>query len=413
MPRTTNINMSTTTTTQRAPRRRKPRTKVAVRKQPTKITDTTGSNTDQSYKVGGQQSVSVPKRFPRSPQVAKGNPWDNMSACAQKYAMAITNPFKIVNGSDTQENLTSKHAGVNDGVDACIPTFPPLKSRRLKVFNSGNFYTGVNADGWLAFAPRRLANNYSGFADQPPIIYSLQNWAGTGGFQSLDQPNPLPADQGYANLNSDYSTAELNLDPHGVGITSRVVAAGLRVRYVGQELTRGGTIHAIEQPNHDTLSDVSLAEMSQYESHFRTQVARKWVTLVYTPTLANEFNYQADAMTSASNFAITGGQSYDHFMGFYISSASAGAIFEYEAVVLMEVIGSKVRDLKDAETDIVGLSSVVNSINPMKMANLNTSGPRALQTSMAKNVTTLTGSPTLGAAASIVTDVAKVASLLL
>lgn len=394
----------------RAPQKRQQTKKKTAGLKTLAVTKQQADNTDQSHKVGGQQSVVVPRRFPAQPQVAKGNPWDNMSACAQKYAMALTNPFKIVNGSETEDNLHSKHSGINDGVDACIPTFPPLKSRRLKVFNSGNFYTGINSDGWIAFAPRRLANNYGNFADQPPVIFSLQNWAGTGGFQTLDVPSPLPNDQGYANLNSDYSTNELNLDPHGVGITGRVVAAGIRIRYVGQELTRGGTIHAIEQPNHDSLSNISLTEMSQYESHFRVQVSRKWVTLVYTPTLANEFNYQADAMASSSNFNVVGGQSYDHFLGFYCSSAAPGAIFEYEVVVLQEVVGSKVRDLKDAETDITGLSAVVNSLNPMKMAELNRVGPKAMQNNMARNVTTLTGNSTLGAAVGLATDVAKLAA---
>jgi len=404
---------------QRGGRRNRPPGRVQNKPAPAKPTYRPQAQKDDAPEPKNQ-SITIPKKYkpvqqnkkvqlaPRNKgaQVEK-DPWDTMSACAHKYAMAVSNPFRMVGGSDTQNNKKTK-SDTQDGRDACIPTFPPLKSRRAVTFVSGSFYTGVNSMGYIVMAPRRTANNYGPGHDQMPIIASSATTSPGTAFPVLDIAGALAADQLGFNFNGDYPTSALVVNSALQGVTARVVCAGIRIRYVGQELLRGGIIHAIEQPNHESLSQLSVNGMAAFESHFRCKVDRNWCTLVYTPTLASEFDYKTDFYSNFSGQPADA--SYDHYMGFFIEGAAVGQPFEFEAVMLQEVVGQTVRDLKEATADPMGLAGVLNAINPTTQARNNMEGPVKTQDMMAKSVTNLTGSPMLGEIASTASNVLKLAA---
>lgn len=338
----------------------------------------------------------------RSRTVGPVDDFFRLSDCGRKYATALTNPFGMVDGRMTAENADRSE----DGSHACIPSFPPLKSRRLKSFMSGTFYGGSDGYGSISFAPRRLANNYPLFMDWAPILATGPAAADTGRFPpTLDTHVAVPPVYNQFSLNTDYTTTACVV-VNNVGIKSRVVSAGLRIRYVGAELTRAGIIHAIEEPDHASIAGFTSAVVGGFESSFRSPVDREWTSLVYTPVEGPDFEYLLDW---ASNSSGAPPNTYPHFMGFLLEGVPPGSAFEFEAVVLTEVNGRGVRDLTESESDPLGFASVLNTISPTRQANLNMQGPRVTQNDMGKAVVALTGASNMRGIVQTVGNVANLA----
>jgi len=150
----------------------------------------------------------------------------------------------------------------------------------------------------------------------------------------------------------------------------RLVGAGLRVRYAGTELARGGIIHAIEEPNHHTLSGLGVADISQYDSYFREPVTRDWTSLVYTPVNSAE-------LIMLSESTITGSAGFDnHSIGFLIASPNGFvSLYEWEAVGLFEINGPQIRNQVYSDSDMRGFEMVQNVMRPENQLILNESGP--------------------------------------
>jgi len=261
---------------QREERWRKYMRKPRVQPKPVRRTGK-GEVSFGATKSQNQSEIGV-TRMPRPMPRRMG---DTLSDCGKKYAVAVSNPFGMLDATALQANSTIyRGMKLEDGGDACIPSFPPLKSRRVKLFMSGVFGTSSAATGYgnIAFAPRRLANNYPVNATNPPLIYSGVGAAVGAGFAGMDDAvTGVPPGYGTNQWNSDYSVAVLLNNAAGQGIRQRVVASGLRIRYTGTELNRGGIIHAIEEPAHSTLSNLAITSISAYESHFRCAVTRDGV----------------------------------------------------------------------------------------------------------------------------------------
>lgn len=328
----------------------------------------------------------------RMPRPRARPPTEALSDCSKKYAVAVSNPFGMLDATSLQANSALyKGKKVEDGGDACIPSFPPIKSRRVKLFMSGVFGTSSATTGYgnIAFAPRRLANNYPVNATSPPLIFSSIGAVVGASFETMDDNvSAIPAGYGVNQWNSDYSMAQLLNSTAGQGIQQRVVAAGLRIRYTGTELARGGIIHAIEEPTHTSLSSLPITNVSAYESHFRCAVTREWCTLTYTPVSTEELNYANDYYSNPG--AVPFPPYLGHFIGFLIEGA-VSAPFEYEAILLMEVQGSQVRDLKPATADITGMQAVINTITPSNQKLLNDDGPSTILGDIEKSVGSMSG----------------------
>jgi len=205
-------------------------------------------------------------------------------------------------------------------------------------------------------------------------------------FGSLD--DNLAASAAYAQfqINSDYTQASLTT-VNGRGVEYRIVASGLRIRYTGPELTRAGTIYAIEHPDHDTLNGMTLSELAQFESQFKCPVTRQWCTLSYTPVKSSEFTYGPDYYANGAGQT----DGLQHFLGFHIFGGPASGAFEFETVILFEVIGHTVRDLKPAMADPNGLAAVMNVITPNAQKQLNDAGPGQILSNIVNGAKEISG----------------------
>jgi len=279
----------------------------------------------------------------------------------------------------------------------CIPSFPVMKTRRHKAFIRGTFTTGPDGTGSMVFAPNRLANNYPATSNYgPPLIYTNGTTSGSVQLPTVDDGSAIVTSIfDYESYNTDY------VEPIPLSTNTRVVGAGLRTRYVGTELNRGGVLHCVEQPNHETLSDLYVSDISQLESYFREPITREWTTLVYTPVLEREMNFNDDPpFTVPINYL-----NDTHFMGFIFAAANVGVTqqFDYEAVVLFEAVGPLIRDLVLSDCDPIGLAMVQNVIRPETQLVANESGPGRIFDMIragADMITTV--APHVGRAASII-----------
>jgi len=346
-----------------------------------------GSAAQNRSEMGAPRQRNRPRRITAREQQMNGQ--SGLSECARKYAVALINPFGMVDGTAQAANRALTDS---DGSDACIPSFPPLKSRRLKVFTSGTFSTGVGGDGSIALAPRRLASDYTTTSRLDCPIIKTNAGTGLGNFPQMDSIGVLGAGETGQNTNGDYIGAQL-VEVSGVGIKYRVVCAGMRIRYVGSELARGGIIHAIEHPNHESLDQLAPEDLAKFESHFRCAVTREWCTLVYTPVSTSELEYSFDYISNGvpPDDTVFGDGAWNHYMGFLIEGLPTNTM-EFEVVTLFEVIGSQVRDQLQATADISGFQAVVNKVTPSNQKALNDSGVGSMLGAISRGVSELTGS---------------------
>jgi hypothetical protein len=167
--------------------------------------------------------------------------------------------------------------------------------------------------------------------------------------------------------NSDYSPTMIGAGSNQAQF--RVVGAGLRVRYTGTELNRGGQYYCLTEPTHDNLNGLSIQNLVSFDECKKLNVSnRDWVTVLFHPTKqtaspdvgefdANiddlEFSYDANAGTNIT----TAGNNY---MAIVVQAPSAAlsASFDYEAYAVLEYTGQIVRGTTPSHVDPTGFAAV-------------------------------------------------------
>lgn len=246
-----------------------------------------------------------------------------LSPMALQYAKALGNPFDSIQG-------------------AYVPLAPVLPSKKLTVWNKGSLITGTQGVGFLGFSP------YGGVVnDSTSVSYTLANYAGT-------TFNPGAAIGAYgSNTNSPYlSSAFGNADELA---DFRLVSAGIRVRYTGTELNRGGSIVGLSQPEGASLSGAGTARSAflAYNGVQSVPVGTGWVSVVWSPTTYYDydFTYQTPGVVAECP------------MGILITSpVLTGVSFDFEVVAHYEIMGQNIPDKTSSKGDVVGASAVADFV---------------------------------------------------
>jgi len=349
-----------------------------------------------SKMVARDQIATFSKRLPKGPPV-------NMSSCARLYAIGLVNPFSFFDSTDARSNRPMGLGDVPPDLP-CLPTFPSLKSRRTKFYIRGTTVSDTNGELSVSYAPRRLANNYATtLNNQCPLILSngtLPTF--TSQFPVLDTGAALTTGYLALNFNSDYTTTNIN----SLNNVERLVCAGVRIRYAGPDLSRSGIVQCCMVPSHNSLSNQSVVTMSNYETYFRLPVSKKWFTLVYTPVLPGEYQYDVDIIADGFGEDNLLGAANSHFMGIYVTGAAPSTLFEYEACAIMEAVGNNIRGLRLADSDIRGLEMVNNVVRPETQMAINTDGVSSVLNNIIRGAGMLTSIvPSVARAASTIFDV--------
>jgi hypothetical protein len=220
--------------------------------------------------------------------------------------------------------------------------------------------TGTNGYGFIIAQAQKRSNDTPTESDGP-IVFSLQNWTGAPG-SAIPTPTITPTTgliaQGIEKL--PYPTSVFEAVVGTGGVQARIVGAGLRIRFIGPELARGGQIMALRHPNSNTLHGLTQAQLLSYGNTKVYPVDREWTYVNYNPVRPNQYKYSGTAASSDPSSA----QEWD--MGFLITGTTTStgapgpAPFEWEYVTFIEYVG-RIDNITRTHVDVQAMSMIRNS----------------------------------------------------
>ncbi len=248
----------------------------------------------------------------------------HVSRGSSDYARCVANPF--------------------DGPVGGIPSFPSVKSIKQRAWAKGVLNTSPTTGfGYIVVNPSQLS-----FNDAVGVGYTNSNFNDT----VIGVPGS-GSGNAFITSNSQYDTSQLGTT--AASLQFRVVACGVRVRYVGSELERGGQKVGLMDPTHDTLVGRGISDFDAELDSKRFAVSREWTYVLYRPITNSELQYQSTVDPSFS-------------MGFTIqaSSATTSLTYEFEAYVVTEFQGRTIRGQTPTLHDPTGFAAVDYTLQTSK-----------------------------------------------
>jgi len=203
------------------------------------------------------------------------------------------------------------------------------------------------------------AGSSNGFVIVDPVSCAVSNSAGimySGALYTYDGFPLLNTTTGVLTTNNHQAPFVFGEIGPGIGgVQYRVVGCGLRVRYDGNELNRGGRIIPFRHPQNRPYAGYSSSNVLSYNEVFTLECDRKWHEVTYIPVSATDYLYTSTAPVAAPTVAPAGS------IGFICtnSGAETATTFEWEAVFHYEYTGT-VEDLTASHSDVPGMSAIRN-----------------------------------------------------
>lgn len=233
-------------------------------------------------------------------QIEANHCLDNSDACLIAYFKLYRQPF------------------IEAGM--CLPVFPSPPSNKMVSFAKGTAFIGTAGFGFVQATPV-AANNVAA------VTFSSALFAGVA-------TAIVGVGTVVVSTNSAYADADFGVAPL---YQQRCILAALRVRYVGQELTRGGTVIPFVNPEHCNLNGSTVAAVLAHQGVQTLPVNRAWHTIRWTPVYDAELQYAPDSHTQ--NPPAT--DLLDQMV--VLLTGAAGNAFEWEFVCHHEIIGANAR----------------------------------------------------------------------
>lgn len=242
--------------------------------------------------------------------------------------------------------------------DACMPVTPAMNSRKMRPFVRGQLSTSSTTGfGFLLANMLAYANNNT-TAYKTGATYAASVLATSGTGVTALTSNSDVASTGFGDGLANY----------------RLVSMGMRVRYRGSELNRGGRVVVLEEPDHSSLNGLTVDQVLAYEKAKEFEVDGKWCTLLFSgPVSPEEYDYQ-----NASNLPTIS----NPYMAIIVEAASAttSVTFDYEIFWNYELIGPTVRGKSASDADDVGTSVILGSVRSLNGSSFDSSHPMVSQT---------------------------------
>lgn len=261
------------------------------------------------------------------PTGGKGNP---LSPCSTAYAQARFNPF-------------SNRTGIDGRVTSlpCVPNGVAPASFRYQSSARGVFTIGTSGLGYVAISPYAACTSATPSAG----VYTTNTFT-----QSTYQPSGTGVTA--FNNNSTYDAATWS---GNAAQNFRIVGCGLKIKYSGSEMNRGGRNLAFRtMTNAPIPTGATQALIQQYRSTGILSVKRPPEEIVWAP----------DEIEQTSFWTYVDGTTNIITMGMFVFGASAGQAFDFEAIWYFESIGQSTFGIQRTEADPVGFA-LVNSAVPM------------------------------------------------
>lgn len=229
--------------------------------------------------------------------------------CLLNYTKALLNPFETP--------------------AACLPARLSQPSQKTRVFARGVMEVGTFGIGWLT--ARATPVN-----DGAALCHTV---AAYGGSATTEIDTAAFGTQ-IVNHNAPYALARMT----DRTLQARIVACGVRIRYIGKELDRGGTITAFQDPAHETLNQNghSYNQIRGYDRAITVPNKRQWVSAVYIPIdyHTGERWHDSSVDGAVANFCLA-----------LMIADTPGTQYEYEYYAHFEYIGHNVRSKTTNQSD--------------------------------------------------------------
>lgn len=277
---------------------------------------------------------AAPKAAARPPPLPPRRTSTGLSKCSDDYAKSLMNPW----GPESP----------------CLPSGFPLPSLKRKFFARGTSIQGAST-GYVVFNPTL------GMTTTGCIGYSNQAYAGVQFKQTADAPNG----QFLASLNSAYAISAFG---GSALLRGRVVSAGIRLRYDGTELNRGGRIIPIEHPVHGNLINLNADDILKMQGvqPVRPSSDGKWVTVVWSgPKHDDELAY-IDPNASAGQFCLG---------ILLVGGVASNFVCEWECWANYEYVGTNLSGQTISHHDPVGASLAANAVSTAQQVAPHSSSP--------------------------------------
>jgi hypothetical protein len=258
-------------------------------------------NNNRPTKTGGNN-----KKVKKSPVIraSKQELAIRIPECVHHFMHALVDPFSAPSG-------------------ACLPCdLFPLPSGKYKTFARGRMALGTAGVGFVYMTPTAARNiSFMGYSSAATVC-------------SVSSPITSATNQGSLfNLQSPFTDAQLT----GFSVASRIVAAGIRLKYVGQLAQRNGVVTAFEDPDHQDARRFTYDEInsSPYSDIVRVGMEEWDGTVCLSGPVAPQ---EVEFLNSQYNM----GASVAPMI--LVVSGVAGDVYEIEGYIHFEVIGTIVVD---------------------------------------------------------------------
>jgi hypothetical protein len=238
-----------------------------------------------------------------------------LSPCVVNYLAAIGDPFTVPTSPP------------------CIPIPPCLPSMKLTTWCKGSFSTSTTTFVGFIFVDPKLG----------VVRSNAFGYASTGASASSAFSTGAGIDPIYTN--SPYDAVDFNSTDDDKA-EYRLVASGLRIKYTGTELNRGGTIVGIVHPNRKDILGMTNSGVLSYagQDPFSNDSSRPWYSLCWSPEDHDDFDYAGEPLTDGNRC-----------MGFMVNAPSATSLlFSYEFFGHYELVGSNIANKTVMAGDPVG-----------------------------------------------------------
>jgi hypothetical protein len=276
-----------------------------------------------------------------------------LSPCVRQYAKTLVNPFVIPKEPP------------------CIPDLHSSPSTKFSCWSKGVFNSGTNGFGYIVFDPWLfIVNDLNSLTDGVQNV-GLYATNATNDVYSV-VTNTLFGDaqtrwNAYVS-NSPYQKSDFigtNAADETVSLAKyRVVAAGIRIRYVGATLTNQGELLAAREATNDDIPDrYTFQQLLGWQNSTTGSLktfSKKWWSCIYVPATPDDYTYDSLLSNYPEDAPSLSRQSHK-CMVIAIDGANTTtpAAISFQAFAHYELIGAPQRTL--SHSDIAGLSTVHNT----------------------------------------------------
>lgn len=282
----------------------------------------------------------------------------------QQAELMVENTFRIGKcASDFAASLANPFSGPTE---ACLPVTPSISSRKIRTFVRTQLGIGTQGYGFATAQPLACndGSTVGGSVGTAAVYNSTTAFTGTG----IPILNTTVAGVAAVNHNGDYSSIQFSAQ----GAQVRLVSMGMRVRWSGTELNRGGRIILYEDPDHADWSQtgISLSQLLANEKSREFKVSEDWTTLCHSgPVMPSEYDF---ATTPFGPFGSSSAPA--HYM-LCLIQAAAGYAVDLEVYWNYEIAGRNVRGKSRSDADDLGFTTVSSAIRNVKDGQLDSSHP--------------------------------------